>query len=88
MPAVLGTDEELSERLRTHDDHVVRQRQRRTIEVGHQQDAEDDLAEARAEHVSMVTLQGQLRADEKVYGAVPFLIMAFIDVSTRLKNNA
>ncbi|KAH9854720.1 hypothetical protein C2E23DRAFT_726150 [Lenzites betulinus] len=65
MPVVLGTDEELSERLRTHDDHVVRQRQRRTIEVGHQQDAEDDLAEARAEHVSMVTLQGQLRADEK-----------------------
>ncbi|KAI0822321.1 hypothetical protein BC628DRAFT_691139 [Trametes gibbosa] len=31
----------------------------------HQQDAEDDIAEARSEHVNMVNLQGQLLADEK-----------------------
>ncbi len=44
----------------------MRQRQRRTIEEGHQQDAEDDIAEARTEHVNMVNMQGQLLADEKV----------------------
>ncbi|KAI0670775.1 hypothetical protein C8Q78DRAFT_1078750 [Trametes maxima] len=65
LQEIPGTDEELQERLRTFDDHVVRQKQRRTIELGHQQDAEDDIAEARTQHVNLVNLQGQLRADEK-----------------------
>ncbi|KAL1950585.1 hypothetical protein VTO73DRAFT_5709 [Trametes versicolor] len=65
LQEIQGTDDELADRLRTYDDHVVRQRQRRTIEEGHQQDAEDDIAEARTEHVNLVNLQGQLLSDEK-----------------------
>ncbi|KAI0354999.1 hypothetical protein OH77DRAFT_379119 [Trametes cingulata] len=65
LQEISGTEEELQERLRTYDDHVMKQKQRRTIEEGHQQDAEDDIAEARSQHVNLVNLQGQLLADEK-----------------------
>ncbi|KAH9891681.1 hypothetical protein C8Q73DRAFT_746760 [Cubamyces lactineus] len=65
LQEIPGTDEELAERLRTYDDHLVRQKQRRTIEEGHQDDAEEAIAQARTQHVNLVNLQGQLLADEK-----------------------
>ena len=65
-PCLTGTEEELAERLRTYDDHLVKQKQRRTIEEEHQEDAEEAIAAARTQHVNLVNLQGQLLADEKV----------------------
>ncbi|CDO71491.1 hypothetical protein BN946_scf184909.g85 [Trametes cinnabarina] len=65
LQEISGTDEELAERLLTHDDNVVKQRQRRTVEEGRLMDVEEDIAEARAQHVKLVNMQGQLLADEK-----------------------
>ncbi|OSD07185.1 hypothetical protein PYCCODRAFT_1402589 [Trametes coccinea BRFM310] len=65
LQEIPGTDDELNERLRTHDANVIKQRQRRTVEEGRLLDIEEDIAEARAQHVKLVNLQGQLLADEK-----------------------
>lgn len=84
----IGTDDELADRLRTYDDHVVRQRQRRTIEEGHQQDAEDDIAEARTEHVNLVNLQGQLLSDEKVCIIDVYIVRRALTHLVRHKSSA
>ncbi|KAI0771249.1 hypothetical protein BD413DRAFT_604552 [Trametes elegans] len=65
LQEITGTDEELNERVRTYDTHIMRQKQRRTVEEGRQQDTEDELAEARSEHVRLVNVQGQLLAEEQ-----------------------
>lgn len=67
---------------------MVRQRQRRTIEEGHQQDAEDDIAEARTEHVNLVNLQGQLLSDEKVCGINPWTVRCTLTHLVRHKSSA
>ena len=61
-----GTDEELSERLRTHDDYIMSQRQKRKTQEAHLEDAEEQIKAARSAHVELMGRQGQLLAEEKV----------------------
>ncbi|RDX42487.1 hypothetical protein OH76DRAFT_1362729 [Lentinus brumalis] len=64
--SVVGrTDEELSERLRTHDDYILNQRQKWKAQDAQLQDAEDQIKQTRAEHVELMGRQGKLLAEEQ-----------------------
>ncbi len=65
---MIGTDEELSERLRTHDDYILNQRQKWKAQDAQLQDAEDQIKQTRAEHVELMGRQGKLLAEEQVSG--------------------
>lgn len=63
---MLGTDEELSERLRTHDDYIMKQRQKRKAQEAHLEDAEELIKSARTAHVELMGRQGEMLAEERV----------------------
>ena len=63
---MIGTDQELSDRLKNFDDHVMKQKQKQLNEVNKAQDIEEELDSVRKEHVRLIGEQGQLFAQEKV----------------------
>ncbi|KAI0755004.1 AAA domain-containing protein [Daedaleopsis nitida] len=65
LQEIPGTDEELSERLRTHDDYIMNQRQKRKAQEAHLEDAEEQIKAARSQHVELMGRQGQLLAEEQ-----------------------
>ncbi|TFY67850.1 hypothetical protein EVJ58_g1346 [Rhodofomes roseus] len=60
-----GTDQELADRLKNFDDHVMKQKQKQRSETEKAQDIEEELSAIRKEHVKLVGQQGQLVAEEK-----------------------
>ena len=61
-----GTDQELADRLKNFDDHIMKQKQKQLNETNKVQDLEEELTSVRAEHVKLIGTQGQLLAREKV----------------------
>ncbi|KAH9922826.1 P-loop containing nucleoside triphosphate hydrolase protein [Epithele typhae] len=61
-----GTDEELSERIRTHDDNILNQKQRRTKQENLLDDAQEQVKAVRTAHVELIGRQGHLDGEEKV----------------------
>ncbi len=61
-----GSDDELSERLRTYDDYIISQRQKRKGQEAHLEDVEEQLQAARSSHVAFMGRQGTMIAEDKV----------------------
>jgi len=61
-----GTDEELQTRLTRFDDHINTRKQKRRQEDTRKQDLEDDLANARKQHIELVKQHGGLVAEAEV----------------------
>lgn len=62
-----GTDDELAERVRTHDDYILNQKQKRRSQEARLEDAEESIRAARSSHVELMSKQGELHAEERVY---------------------
>lgn len=61
-----GTDDELAERVRTHDDYILNQKQKRRSQEARLEDAEESIRAARSSHVDLMSKQGELHAEERV----------------------
>ncbi|KAI1789650.1 hypothetical protein LXA43DRAFT_1020614 [Ganoderma leucocontextum] len=61
-----GTDDELAERVRTHDDYILNQKQKRRSQEARLEDAEESIRAARSSHVELMSKQGELHAEERV----------------------
>ncbi|PIL22506.1 hypothetical protein GSI_15195 [Ganoderma sinense ZZ0214-1] len=61
-----GTDDELAERVRTHDDYILNQKQKRRTQEARLEDAEESIRAARSSHVELMSKQGELHAEERV----------------------
>ncbi|TBU46351.1 hypothetical protein BD309DRAFT_1078711 [Dichomitus squalens] len=66
LQEIEGTDDELAERVRTHDDYILNQKQKRKTQEGRLEDAEDAIRAARASHVELMSKQGELLAEERL----------------------
>lgn len=58
----IGTDAELTQRLKNFDDHVIAQKQLRNVEKLKLQDVGDDLENTRKENLKLKTEMGRLEA--------------------------
>ncbi len=61
--SLLATDEELAQRLKNFDDHIMEQKSQRRSHESKQEDLEEDLQGARKEHVELMGEQGKLQAN-------------------------
>ena len=52
--------------MKTHDDHVMDQKQKSKVQQGHLDDAEENLKTLRTSHVNLTSRQGQIIAEENV----------------------
>ena len=66
MLRLVGTDEELTDRLRNFDSHIAEQKRKRKEEEDKLQDLEEELASARKTHADKLTDRGQLEAEVNV----------------------
>ncbi|KAH9947593.1 P-loop containing nucleoside triphosphate hydrolase protein [Amylocystis lapponica] len=65
LTIVAGTDQELADRLKNFDEHIMQQKRTRREKLAKQQDVEDDLAAMRKAHVELNSEQGRLEAEAK-----------------------
>ena len=52
--------------MRTHDDYILNQKEKRKIQEGRLEDAEEAIRAARSSHVELMSKQGELLAEERV----------------------
>ncbi len=62
---LIGTEEELAERLRNFDDHIMQQKRKRKSEESKMEDIEDELKRTRHAHSAKLTDKGQLEGEAK-----------------------
>ncbi|PSR71740.1 hypothetical protein PHLCEN_2v12388 [Hermanssonia centrifuga] len=62
---ISGTEEELAERLRNFDDHIMQQKRKRKSEESKMEDIEDELKRTRHAHSAKLTDKGQLEGEAK-----------------------
>ena len=60
--------------MRTHDDYIMNQRQKRKAQEAHLEDAEEQIKAARASHVELMGRQGQMLAEEQVFRSSDILV--------------
>ncbi|EPT05284.1 hypothetical protein FOMPIDRAFT_148443 [Fomitopsis schrenkii] len=62
-----GTDQELADRLKNFDEHVMKLKQKQLTETNKSQDIDEELDSVRKEHVTLIGKQGELLAQEKAH---------------------
>ena len=73
----LGTDNELAEKLRNFNDHIMEQKRDRSTGDNMLQDLEEDISKLRSDHMAKVGEHGKLAAEAKVSIHATFRISIF-----------
>jgi DNA repair protein RAD50 len=75
----VDTDEELSTRLANFDEHIAKQKQKQRAEEGRRKDLEDNLVNARQQHVALVNEHGMLVSEANVSRCLTFALARRLD---------